>query len=133
MVHLRLSMVDWFCLFLAVAGLLLCLGFSVRQMLPSRIPTTWQGRIRQSLIGGILTGGFLLALLAIAFILDKQATWSLSDFISIVLCFVLPFQIIATIGIYFGFLQIDWMRRQLTRIAEEAKSKTSEPFDKDKR
>jgi len=131
--YLHLSMVDWFYLFLAVAGLLLCLGFSVRQMLPSRIPTTWQGRIRHSLIGGILTGGFLLALLAIAFILDKQAAWSLSDFISIVLCCVLPFQIIATIGIYFGFLQIDWMRRQLTHIAEEAKSKTSEPFDKDKR
>jgi hypothetical protein len=131
--YLHLSMVDWFYLFLAVAGLLLCLGFSVRQMLPSRIPTTWQGRIRHSLIGGILTGGFLLALLAIAFILDKQATWSLSDFISIVLCCVLPFQIIATIGIYFSFLQIDWMRRRLTHIAEEAKSKTSEPFDKDKR
>jgi len=128
-----LSMADWFYLFLAVAGLLLCLGLLVRQMLPSRIPTTRQGRIRQSLIGGTLTGGFLIAILAITFILDKQATWSLSDFISIVLCCVLPFQIIATIGIYFGFLQIDWMRRRLTRIAEETKSKTSEPFEKGKR
>jgi len=82
----HLSMADWFYLFLAVAGLLLCLGLSVRQMLPSRIPTTRQGRIRQSLIGGTLTGGFLIAILAITFILDKQATWSLSDFISIVLC-----------------------------------------------
>ena len=99
----HLSMADWFYLFLAVAGLLLCLGLSVRQMLPSRIPTTRQGRIRQSLIGGTLTGGFLIAILAIKFILDKQATWSLSDFISIVLCCVLPFQLIATIGIYFGF------------------------------
>lgn len=102
-------------------GLLLCLGLSVRQMLPSHIPTTRQGRVRQALVGGILTGGFLLTLLAIGFILDKQATWSLGDLILIFLCFVLPFQIIAAVGTYIGFLQIGWMRRQLTRIAEKFK------------
>jgi hypothetical protein len=124
MAGLNLSPLDWLYLSLAVMGLLFCLGFLIWQALPSRIPTTRQSRVRQALIGGILTGGSLLSFLAIAFILDEQVTLSLSNFISIVLCCVLPFQIISTIGIYFSFLQASWMRRQLTRIAEKYESKS---------
>lgn len=118
MTVLHLSAWDWFWLFLAGLGLLICLGLSAWQMLPSRIPITSRGRFLQALLAGALTAGFLISLLAIGYILDKQTKWSLGDFLLIFLCCIFPFQLIATIGTYLGFLQIDWMQRQLRRLAE---------------
>lgn len=116
---------NWFWLFLAGLGLLICLGLSAWQMLPSRIPTTSRGRFLQALLAGVLTAGFLVSLLAIGYILDEQARWSFGNFLLIFLCCVLPFQLIATIGTYLGFLQIDWMRRQLNRLANRQREDNS--------
>lgn len=117
MMGLHLSPWDWFWLILAGLSLLICLGLSVWEALPSRVPTTHRNRLLRALLGGAFMAGGVISLLAIGYILDKQTEWSLGDFFVIFLCCLFPLQLIATIGIYLGFLQQDWMRRQLNRLA----------------
>lgn len=121
----RLSAQDWFWLILAGLGLLICLGLSVWEALPSRVPTTHRDRLLRAFLGGALTAGGAISLLTIGYILDKQMKWSLGDFFIVFLCCVFPFQLIVTIGIYLGFLQQDWMRRQLNRLANRQRKDDS--------
>jgi membrane-bound metal-dependent hydrolase YbcI (DUF457 family) len=118
------KIINLFLLVLASFCFLLCLILASRQVNPFRPPSTHRERIRQAVTVGLLTGGgFLCLLLIIDLVTDSGFQWTIESLATVLVCLILPLQLLAMVGTYIEFAWQERIRRHLVRLSEKSKER----------